>query len=1086
MPKPKDAIVWNERLVEALTARSHQARQQNRSNWQVWSQGAAKIEAVRADIYTFRNYQETKKIVNFPNGLKPSVADTCRAIIEGTQPIFPEGYLPPSATVEGNPMTNFPFLKRLKRRGGSYAILLAFHLSPVKTLTKDQIIQAAQPYCDEEMRENFHTGRTHGAWSANKTLINNGLLVVQRGGAAYSAAAGGFRSLGANSYTLTQDGINFIAAMLEKYPDIQEEIDRVRGNGNILFAASPTVSVASRSSSLSHWSATSGNSSTPPRSQLKPSAKASEDETSLREWLSTATFYEQKRFRVSKARRLNLHHVCDRINFELKGAGRKLHHESHGSGPSRALFVTLLQIGGTPTHYERPVQPYSTPSSSSRNSLNVGHSSCGGRTLGGAVNALTDRPSANVAAANAAFMRQAVRESSAASSVSSRSASGNGTRGSTDISGGSVRRKRPLPSLATIDESDLKPRAKRIICLDEEPDPAGATQTSIPQRSDKIVISLDDSSDDDLPPPSNLTKTSATSAKLKIDLTHESATGNVPSQGNKEPTGREVTTTARVETIDLVNPNLATTLSNTDTMHLVIAIDDRERNRNDTPRMLRMQLVEQLRAGPLATIWPSCGPRVTVQERSLPAADFAFFCGEEENISYPVWVERKRVNDLVQRSSKRDHWFQFHRLRDALETSEGVYAFLIEGDFRTASKIAPYGTDHEEDAIRSQSHIIDSENGIVKFMVRAVLSSTKARFIQTREEQSTLQAIGALALVCSKKFHPSHGIVPSRESKSARLELECKLKSAGVPWELARSVSDEIGSCKGLELLYRKASNAECRDQLLSHILHDVCATTSTFAGSSRDWSRAIHQIFYSKVSQRIEALEAFEARKEFVENAAVLLGNIHGGMSYDDSVSASFQETSPVERKRRVLIRSPRSEAGFPVLDFEGVEDTFYSVEWVNGSSDPLLSVVTFQTTDGTFQSEPLFVFVMEGDSFVSMHDGLMMQGTEYDDDDYVDCASCVSSKIVKTMQTICPSFVSGGTSTGILLLRGLQTAIDKVARSREFRPSLRPLLDLSLSHLLVGNSNITVIQALRKGDKDIYLKEMALSCLHHHYLVC
>ena len=101
-------------------------------------------------------------------------------------------------------------------RGGSYAILMAFHHSATKTLSKAQICQLAQPYCDEEMEANFHAGRMHGAWSSHKTLCTHNFLAKEGDNRRYVPNVG-FRSNGPVRLTLTRDGEQFTEAMLRKF-----------------------------------------------------------------------------------------------------------------------------------------------------------------------------------------------------------------------------------------------------------------------------------------------------------------------------------------------------------------------------------------------------------------------------------------------------------------------------------------------------------------------------------------------------------------------------------------------------------------------------------------------------------------------------------------------------------------------------------------------------------------------------------------------------------------------------------------------------------------------------------------------------
>ena len=82
-----------------------------------------------------------------------------------------------------NDFLNHPYLERIKYRSGAYAILMAFHVSRTKSLTKDQLCQLGQEYCDENMTEDYHAGRMYGGFKGKDTLKNHELIVQDyRGG----------------------------------------------------------------------------------------------------------------------------------------------------------------------------------------------------------------------------------------------------------------------------------------------------------------------------------------------------------------------------------------------------------------------------------------------------------------------------------------------------------------------------------------------------------------------------------------------------------------------------------------------------------------------------------------------------------------------------------------------------------------------------------------------------------------------------------------------------------------------------------------------------------------------------------------
>jgi hypothetical protein len=222
--------VWNEDLIMALRAREEQARQQGKQRQHLFRAGAATIESVREDIYMF----STGRIVNLPTKqLTKTIDDLCRKIIAGTEPVFPAGYVAgtvaANGTTERNPYLDDPYMKRIKTGGGACSILMAFHVCQKSVMTKAELIQVAQPFCDEAMEGNYMQGRTYGAWKGIVTLSKHGLILTSKARVAYDQSAGGMRALGVSSYTITREGEKFIQALLETRPALREMVEKTRG-----------------------------------------------------------------------------------------------------------------------------------------------------------------------------------------------------------------------------------------------------------------------------------------------------------------------------------------------------------------------------------------------------------------------------------------------------------------------------------------------------------------------------------------------------------------------------------------------------------------------------------------------------------------------------------------------------------------------------------------------------------------------------------------------------------------------------------------------------------------------------------------
>ena len=90
--------------------------------------------------------------------LSKTVDNLCLDIIANKKPVYPPGYVPmtqqETTAVGGggkNPFENSNYMKKMKIRGGAFAILMAFYLAPQRhDMTENQLCAAAQPFCDEE------------------------------------------------------------------------------------------------------------------------------------------------------------------------------------------------------------------------------------------------------------------------------------------------------------------------------------------------------------------------------------------------------------------------------------------------------------------------------------------------------------------------------------------------------------------------------------------------------------------------------------------------------------------------------------------------------------------------------------------------------------------------------------------------------------------------------------------------------------------------------------------------------------------------------------------------------------------------
>jgi ERCC4-type nuclease len=1054
MARPKDAKVWNEDLVRALKARQEQCRQQGKQQQFTWRDGAIAIEAVRGDIYMFK----TGRIAGLPTGLKKTVDELCRALITDRAEILPPGYVPTSFDDQqdhkGGAYENDPYLKKIKIRGGAFAILMAFHISKSQVMTKDQICASAQSFCDEAMEANFNAGRLRGAWNGVETLVKHGLVSVTKT-TAFNASAGGFRSNGKWTYTLTRNGEQFIEALLRRHPEeISRQIRAARPADN--SAASVGRNQETPANPFFKEVFASGKTETkraPPREKAAQSYHASKDEEELRVWSTTARIGEQRIFKVGKQRRQQLHDLCDQLNQGLVPSGTQLQHESVDlTTHSRALYVTMVRRGNVHPFNATAAMDVGSPASTTSfpkvAALNLdSHTkSSPPRRLQGAfsgtVNSIhldegtpTKRsrtiPPA-IAAANAALARQAMHESLVEKV--------NEWSSSSLIHGAS--------SEAYILDSDGSdgggkiPAVERRHIQDVDPGRNGRTH----------IIDLLESDDDD---------------------------SSIFCEKAVKPTGVaqcKVNDDVVVDLTQEMPEEIPTTFATSAPFpKLTIYIDSRERNRNATPRLLRTDLTRMIHSGPLKMVWPNSMVLAHVEEKELGCGDFAFQLDRGPYGSrIPVIVERKRIGDLVQRSAKKDHWSQLQKMRDMSDVS----IFLLEGDFRSATQFNAFGS-QEDEALASTNHTIDSEESIVLFMGRAILSSDTVGFIQTKDEQGSLRAVGALGLMSATASKQSQRSPESALNvKVERKRLADRLENGGIPFQLAHRVAEEIGSTKQMDLLYAIAENDDCREIMLAPVIADCCSALASKSSASR-WSAACHRIYFSPLVEAAKARKIYSEYEHLVEDRANLLFNLQTGWTPEEALDIALSDGDvQVESPRSVSIELSKDGSDFRnCFAVDSRVETFYRFK--QGQLSRLLPFMAMRTESGLFRSSRLFVFLLEGEQLVER----VKQSLTDKNACFVASARIVADKI----RDDCCDESESGKERRILVIRGLQAALDNAAKKPGYNSVLRAMVDMVLADIMIARESerMCVLQAVRlSNDLNIIVQQLALACFHFQLL--
>jgi hypothetical protein len=460
--------------------------------------------------------------------------------------------------------------------------------------------------------------------------------------------------------------------------------------------------------------------------------------------------------------------------------------------------------------------------------------------------------------------------------------------------------------------------------------------------------------------------------------------------------------------------------------------------------------------GPLKMVWPNLMELAHVEEKELGCGDFAFQLDRDAYGSrMPVIVERKRVGDLVQRSAKRDHWCQLQKMRDVSD----VGIFLLEGDFRTASQFNAFGS-QEDEGLTPTNHTIDSEESIVRFMGRAILSSDAVGFIQTKDEQGTLRAVGALGLMSATA---SKQLQRSPESalnvKVERKRLVDRLQNGGIPFQLAHRVGEDLQQ----QMIFLR----DCRTtnvDAAAPVIAGSCLELGSKNNASR-WSAACHRVYFSPLAETAEVRKVYNEYEHLVEDRANLLFNLHTGLTPEEALDTALNDVNVEDDPpRSVSIELSKDASDFRnCFAVDSHVETFYRFEEGNAPPCRLLPFMAMRTESGLFRSSRLFVFLLEGEQLVERVKESLTEKNRC----FVTSARIVADKI---RDDCCDESVSGK-ERRILVIRGLQAALDSAAKKPGYNSVLRAVVDMVLADVMIARESerICVLQAVRRLSNDL-----------------
>ena len=1195
MGKPKDAKIWNEDLVKALDARYQKAQREGKSNVHLWRTGRDQILAVRKDIYMYRS----GNIVNLPNNLKKTVQRLCEDVIRGVKSVYPDGHVPtnqhqasagggnPSTPVSSaarvpesnNPFARDHYMRKMKIRGGAFAILMAFRYSMTEILSKRDIIREAQKFSDEEMEGNYHAGRMYGSWNNIKTLKNRG-LVKEQGYATYTP--NGFRDR-PHTFSLTRDGELFIDALLASRPEAVEAARQAAGRDpRTPFAMGGTPRGVPHHTPLNSLSPILPHSGDP-STKL---ANMQDDRVKLEEWLKTASEGDRKEFKVGKDRRLRLHKLCDAL--QRHHPGLVLTHGSSGNGRGRTLSILL--VSKPPNFASTPARARATNRVGSEEIQQSAHSESSVLARERAGLAAIKRQEA---AMEDIQLKTAILESKKMSSKSNKSKQKNhfhtpnndGDRDLEKAIQASLRDSRrktgvkrnifatidssssdddlpgpfmsPSPSrkrqrMSSISEEDKKPAAKKtsreIFCIDSESDSEKKDERKMPalpstkrrkKEAKKIAAKQSRRLSKDAPTPSSINLCESTDDDDEVIEIREKLHDPIDlssSQLSQDPEFAE----ENEETIDLSNSQLSqlpdlidrqgapsdddddddiiileddvskyissvatstariSSNDNSDAM-LTVYIDNRERNRNATPRTLRNELTRHLSTGPLRHVWPQSLPIACVEEAKLDWGDIQYSIQRGNSLSQQklgVSIERKRVNDLVQRSAGGDHFAQLFHMKQHCSLS----VLLIENDTRTAQGVTPYNA-QDKDVFDPFDTTVRSEDDVYRMFGRILLACDSIKFIQTRDEQGSLRAIGALGLMAifappnsTKYLGDLENGKSTTDSRSAQA-LSDQLKEGGIPWRMAKRIASVVGSPIELEAMYDSCSSESAKSQLLTHAisLDDQDDLKSSVSG----WSDAIYRIVTTSSQSignktKLSGEAALLLHKELIDDHGRYLSILHQGSSPKESLeqvldtpcvsSSKNQDQGP--RYVAIALTAEQATKYFPPCSSIRGEMTFYKLSIISkDQSKRNAGAIAIQTVSEALTSKMLLIFEMEGSKIVDLVCDSQRNDKEKN---FVSLAKTIARRIANEycqQQKRKPT--RGASSKRILMVCGLQPALDANAKKSGYSTETKTLIDLIFAELMLCY-DVIILQALRKkvDDRVKLVKQLALACYHCAFL--
>jgi ERCC4-type nuclease len=252
---------------------------------------------------------------------------------------------------------------------------------------------------------------------------------------------------------------------------------------------------------------------------------------------------------------------------------------------------------------------------------------------------------------------------------------------------------------------------------------------------------------------------------------------------------------------------------------IVLLVDERERSKNNNPLGIYLKVQATLKAA--ADSWET-------RRATLQLADFAWArTNASDSMSMlDVVIERKRMGDLVGRSSKGDHIEQLRRLALHKPHIRRPF-FLLEEDPRAAGGWVAYNGGHSETTIESTEDVFEL---LAQLFIDERLPSKVIQSADIEETATTLVRITGIIGTQHRSMVPSSAPPPltlkefnaaTKKGAATKLRDEVKqiARASGATDNEAQAVAIGFGSSAELEQAFCAAAPS-ARSRLLCPLLY--------------------------------------------------------------------------------------------------------------------------------------------------------------------------------------------------------------------------------------------------------------------------